>query len=138
MLILFIVLLCLGVILLSLRVGLFNIPGWLLKHRMALIVIVILIVGFAAYRTINKPKPDTLSTIQIPYYQQIEPPLSNASQVIQTVSPDRVYYVASYTDDGRVVTLNKYYFYNKKRWEQGTYPLPLDKNNYKEIRIYNR
>jgi hypothetical protein len=135
-----------------LRIPFIKAPFMILKglftHRALLIILVVAVIGFGAYRTLNKPKAAAVSPSSIPmaYYQEIEPSKTNAPQVIQTVAPDRVYYLSNVIGNphelqpGETITLaaNKYYVYNKEKWELGKLPLPLDRDNYRAIWIYTR
>lgn len=115
------------------------VAGYLLKHRLTLVIIAVLVVGGLVYRTYsNSQQAQSPVTVQVPYYQEIAPGKDLAPQVIQTIAPDSVFYVSSFTEDKEFVTLTDYYFYRYKVWEKGTMPLPLNKASYKKIVVYNR
>ena len=117
----------------------FMVVGYLLKYRLALVVIAVLVVGSLVYRAYsNSQQAQSPVTVQVPYYQEIAPGKDLAPQVVQTIAPDGVFYVSSFTEDKETVTLTGYYFYRYKVWEKGTLPLPLNKLSYKKIVVYNR
>jgi hypothetical protein len=117
----------------------FLILKFFFKHRALLVVAIVAVIAFGAYHTITGNRQQE-KAVAVPYYQQIEPAKNLAPRVIQTIAPDRVYYVSDFKDDGKTITLtsNKYYMYNKEKWELGVIPLPLDRDNYRDIVIYVR
>ncbi len=119
----------------------FLIFGYLLKNKAALIICVVLVIGLAVWQTTkSKPASEEAAKIEVPYYQENAPAREKSPNVIQTIGPDRVYYVARFTDDGETITLaaDGFYMYNKKKWEVGKLPLPLERGNFQNILIYKR
>lgn len=114
--------------------------GFLIKHKALLVIVIVAIIGVAVFKTLHKTQPETITGLPIPYYQQIEPSLQKAPNVIQTVSPDRIYYTGAFTDDGKTIVLaaGNFYMYNKDKWEVGKLPLYLDRGNYGSVVIYKR
>jgi len=135
-----------------LRIPFIKAPFMVLKgiftHRALLILLIVVVIGYGAYHALHKSTPANKPYAGIPvaYYQEIEPSKTKAPQVVQTVAPDRVYYLAYIAGNphelkpGEILTLqaNKYYIYNKDKWELGKLSLPLDRNNYRDIWIYTR
>ena len=118
----------------------FLLLGLLLKRRALLIVLVVIVLGIGAYQTLHKSEPETITGLPIPYYQEKEPDVKDAPYVIQTVSPDRVYYAGYFADNGQTILLlaDNFYMYNKNKWEIGKLPLYLERRNFSDIRIYQR
>ncbi len=119
----------------------FLLLGYLFKHKILLAMVVIGLVVFFGARTIGQitsPKPSvTAQTLQaIPAYQQIAPTTAQAPQVLRTAS--RIYYVSTFTEDKRYLTLTKFYVYDSKQWQLITMPLVLDKAAYGGMKLYNR
>jgi hypothetical protein len=114
----------------------FLILGYLFKHKALLVILVIGIIAFFGLRAIgNAMSPASANQQPIPSYQASAPSIKEAPNVILTSS--RVYYVADFKEDNQVVTLNKFYVYNKN-WELVTRPLVIDKNLYGGIKLYTR
>ena len=113
----------------------FIILRYLFHHKLLLVGAVITVIAFIAISLLNK-SDDTPQMVQIPEYQQKAPDISKAPVVIAT--PSRVYYVSSWIDDGQIITLESFYFYDREDWEGSELPLPLDRNTIGEIKIYQR
>lgn len=114
----------------------FKIAVYLFHHKALLVLLVIGIGGVFAWRACSNIGHSTTTTVPIPSYQEIAPGVDKAPYVIATTS--RVYYVTDYTEDKELITLKKYYIYDKKAWKLMTTPLILDKKAYGDIRIYER
>jgi len=104
---------------------------YLVTNRVLLIVFVIAIVGFFAFRYFNSNDKENL--VIIPHYQEIAPSVIEAPFVVQTKS--RVFYVASAVQDANYYILNTWWDYDKKKWQKHETTLPLNKT---EIKIYKR
>lgn len=112
----------------------FLILQYLFQHKLVFIGVVIVGVAFIAVSSLSKS--DDSPQVQIPEYQKIAPDISKAPVVINT--PSRVYYVSGWVDNGQIVTLESFYFYDREEWEASELPLPLDRNTVGEIKIYQR
>lgn len=108
---------------------------FLFQHTILLIGVIIVVIALIAASSLNK-SDDTSQMVQIPEYQKIAPDISKAPVVI--ITPSRVYYVFDWTDDGQIITLESFYFYDRGEWEVSELPLPLDRNTVGEIKIYQR
>ncbi len=106
--------------------------GFLFRQKALLIVVIIVIGVVILFGQFNKYN----STTSMPSYQKIAPTVQQAPRAVQTSS--RVYYVSTMKDDGEILTLTHYYFYDKKQWQEVDDPLYLDRQVFGEIRIYNR
>jgi hypothetical protein len=100
----------------------FLIRGKKIKQAFFVLILAVSIIG--VYTSFFKNATPQQSVI--PIYQQIAPDIIQAPYVVTT--PSRIYYVSRFVDDGRMVTLTKFYEYNKKKWQEGKLPLPLDRN----------
>lgn len=114
----------------------FRILAYLFNHKLLLVLLVIGIGGIFAWRACINVGKSITPTTPIPSYQQIAPSIDKAPFVVTTTS--RVYYVSAYTEDKGLITLKKYYIYDKKAWKLMTTPLPLDPALYGDIKIYER
>lgn len=116
----------------------FRILAYLFKHKILLVLLVLGIGGIFAWRACNNIGNSPTSTVPIPSYQQIAPGVDKAPYVVTTTS--RVYFVTDYTEDKDkgLITLKKYYLYDKKAWKLMSVPLILDKALYGDIKIYER
>ncbi len=110
----------------------FLILGYMFKHKALLLVSVVAVVAIIVMGTVNSNKASETLT---PQYQVVTPSIAEAPYVVATSS--RTYYVIDYTDDGKVLTMNRYYDYNKK-WVLEKIPLALDRSIFGEIRIFTR
>lgn len=105
----------------------------LIKRLLLLGIIVVAVVVAVGY--FNKPAVmDTLNNNaryakKVPSYQQYP-------RIVQTSS--RAYYVATLKDDGVVMTLTNYAFYDFRKWQSSSIPLPLDRRIFGRIEIYDR
>ena len=107
---------------------------FLLRHKVVLVVCVIAVIAVIA---INAYRDSTSGTVvAVPEYQTNAPSATIAPTVVATSS--RVYYVAEYTDDGETVLLKDFYTYDSKKWQRNTIALPLPRELYGEIKIYER
>src|SRR3990172_12696971 len=96
----------------------------LLKSRAGLILVVV--VGVTIFLAV-RPSPAPTGSAALPYNQNL-PSVKVAPVAIQTSS--RVYYVSKYTDDGKVLTLTLFYYYDKDRWTKTKIPLSIDRGIY--------
>ena len=110
------------------------IVGYFFKHKAFLVVVVIIVGAVFLIGYFNKQTSQL--NIAVESYQRIAPSIQQAPRVVQTNS--RVYYVATMSDDGQVLTLTNYYVYDKNEWQNVSLPLPLDRDIFGEIKIYNR
>jgi len=113
----------------------FLILRYLFQHKALLIIVIIVVIAFVAISSLNKSNTSQ-QTVELPEYQQKAPDISKAPTVIST--PSRLYYVSDYSDDGQIITLKHFYFYDRKKWEASKLPLPLDRNTIGEIKIFQR
>lgn len=113
----------------------FLVLRYLFQHKALLIVVIIVAIAFIAISSLNK-SDTSQQAIQIPEYQKKAPDISKAPIVITT--PSRIYYVSSYSDDGQIIILESFYFFDRKKWETPELPLPLDRETTGEINIYQR
>jgi N-acetylneuraminic acid mutarotase len=113
----------------------FLLLGYLFKNKILLLVL-IAIAGIIFFQTTIKNKQAL--QVQIPVYQQQAPTYAQAPRALPTSS--RLYYVSTYKDTGEVLILTQYYYYdsNKKGWQMSNTPLPLDKELYGDLKIYER
>jgi hypothetical protein len=116
---------------------------YLFKHRKILVFAVIIIIGIAVYRSYtNSQTAQETPPRPIPAFQEKEPAKELAPQVLQTITPDSVYYLAKggylETSDAYLLKAGGYYLYINGKWEIATLPLPLEKDHYRKIMIYNR
>jgi hypothetical protein len=115
----------------------FRVLYYLITHIKLLILAGMACLAVFTFVQCQKPsKPVTTST-QIPAqsYQVNAPSKKTCPVVVQTSS--RVYYVSDYTDKGGLVTLLKYYIYDKK-WVLSKAPLTLDPAIYGKVAVYER
>ncbi len=111
----------------------FRLLGLLFKYKALLVIVVIGVVIFLFVGT-RSGQPGTANPqTAIPKYQTLAPPANIAPKVIQTTS--RVYYVAAFADNGKTVTMMRYYSYDKDKWQLNIIPLTLTKA---DIKIYDR
>ncbi len=114
----------------------------ILKHPRYLILIGVVVFIFIGGRSVTRnisgalTGGDAEAAPDIPAYQLTAPDKALARTIVQTNS--RLYYVNDYTDNGRTVRLLAYYGYNGDDWVKSNTPLPLDRQYYGEIRIYER
>jgi len=113
----------------------FFILRFLFQHKALLVVVIIVVIAFIAISSLNN-SGTSQQTVQLPEYQQNAPDISKAPKVIST--PSRLYYVSDYSDDGQIINLKSFYFYDQKKWEASKLPLPLDRDTVGEIKIFQR
>lgn len=108
---------------------------WSAFRFMILIAILgVVIFGFfACQRACNKPSDANALSPQ--RYQDVAPDKRTCPTVVQTSS--RIYYVSKYTKEAGIITLNKYYTYDKK-WTLSTIPLIMDPAIYGKVVLYER
>lgn len=104
-----------------------------LKHKGLALGCVILIVGIIIISNVRGGTDKNANSTPIPAYQIIAPAVNLAPSVGTTSS--RVYYIASYQKTPGIVTLTKFYDYNKKAWKLNTMPLSFNES---EITIIPR
>jgi hypothetical protein len=111
--------------------------GSIAKKKIALskFPVLLLIACIATLVISGQISKNNTNTAVVQHYQEVAPPIQYAPRVVQTSS--RIYYVAVMQDDGQILTLQDYYFYDNK-WEHSDKPLPLDRKIYGKILIYNR
>lgn len=107
--------------------------AYLFRQKAFLFLIVIGIGAVFLFGYFNKSKPDQ---VELPSYQMVIPTTQQAPYVVQTSS--RIYYVSTMEDNADMLVLTDYYIYDKNEWEHIQTALPLDKQVFGEIEIYNR
>jgi len=121
-------------------VGLYILGGLIFKHRLFItkLTIIPLIIAVGILVISNQFGSDEVEYPggNVQYYQKVEPPFEEAPLVVQTSS--RIYYVATLIDEGDILTLTDYYYFDKKKWVYSDVPLPLDRNTYGNMKVYNR
>ena len=105
--------------------------GKLLKNKLGLILIAVVVVVI-----LISSQQGAKATAPVEPYNKNVPGVNQAPTIIQTTS--RIYYVKDYTDDGKVLMLQNFYYYDKDRWLKNKTELPIDRAVYKEIRIAPR
>jgi hypothetical protein len=120
----------------------FKILGWLFRHPRILILLVVIAFIFFGVRactsTFNK-STGTATAVELPKvaeYQTIAPSTKQAPYVVSTGT--RIYYVAKYTDNKQLITLQQYFTFDKNTWQVHKTPLLLDRKYYGEITIIKR
>lgn len=117
--------------------GLYIVVGSILKKKLLLskfvVIIAVLAIGMLLLSS-QFSSNDSQDDIQA--YQKIAPSVQNAPFMVQTSS--RAYYVSTYLDTDDALTLTNYYFYDEKKWEKSSIPLPLDKSIYGELKVHKR
>lgn len=103
----------------------------LFKHPRYLILVAVIVFAIMGIKACNTAFADN-PTVELPEYQKSAP--EDGLDVIQTSS--RMYYARDYTDDGKVITLNEYYTYDSDKWQKSSVPLPLDRDIYGEIKVF--
>jgi len=68
--------------------------------------------------------------------QEKAPSVQDAPYYVHTSS--RAYYIATFDDSEECLTLTSYYYYDRKRWEPSSIPLPLDKQIYGNLKVHRR
>ncbi len=116
--------------------GPFLILGWFFKHKALLVMAIVAIIALVAINTFRSHTALKQVAVAIPAYQTLAPDKTLAPTIVQTSS--RVYYVADFTDDGKIITLKSFYTFDKKKWELVNTPLQLDRSVYGRIEIYRR
>ncbi len=109
-----------------------KIPGWFLKHRIFLVVGVVVIGGIWAYRSCVSPaqKPIIAEEKNIPTVKA-------APYVLAT--PSRYYYVVTYKEvSNSEVILFKWYEWDGEKWDYRAYELTITKDLYGDYRLYER
>ena len=107
----------------------------LFKHPKLLIVLGIVVFAVVGFSRCTGPG-DTSQQVTIPEYQEKAPEVKAAPYVVQTSS--RVYYVKAYDDSDGIMTLYEYYTYDKDKWQKQELDLPIDRQYYGEILVYER
>ena len=107
--------------------------GYLAKNKILLILVLFLVGGFFIYNNATKDK-----VVAADYYIQVAPSVTQAPTLIQTTS--RLYYVKSYTDDEKVITLTDWYSYDytQKKWLRNTQPFFIDRTVYGLVTVSSR
>jgi hypothetical protein len=124
----------------------FRILGWVIKHPRILfgiIILIFIIFGIKACssvfnenNTVTTESGETISMPKVQEYQTLAPKAKQAPYVIS--SGTRIYYVVEYSDKNNIVTLKKYYFFNKDTWQLENKPLIMDRKYYGQITINKR
>lgn len=109
---------------------------WIVKHPRILVFILVIIGIIIGVRTCSNMFNHGSKAAEPAVYQEKTPSISNAPYVVATDT--RLYYVRKYTDDGQVITLEKYYTYDTKKWKLQNDTLPLDRKYYPRLKIYER
>jgi len=112
---------------------------YLLKHRAALLVVIVCVFGLIVYKTLNRADTPTVFDTPKPVYQKIEPSNEAASDVFISQYGGHIFEVKSYKiiSPGNYI-LTDYYFYDKKKWKHSTIPLPFDEATRGEIKIIHK
>lgn len=98
-------------------------------------ILAILGVGMFGASTFIESKSEPA---EIPYYQQVAPEQSKAPYML--ITSTRTYYVADYYQNDQFLTLQKFYYFDKKKWQQSEMPLILDKAipSYSNLQVIKR
>jgi len=115
----------------------FRVLYYLLTHIKLLVLAFVACLAVFAFVQCQKPDSPAKTDNQLPVqsYQVSAPSKKTCPVVVQTSS--RVYYVADYTEKSGVVTLTKYYSYDKA-WTMSKVPLTLDPAIYGKVAVYER
>jgi len=106
---------------------------FLLKNKILLIAVVALVVILGVMRMFNKPTPPTNQQIMA----STAPTTRQAPTMITTSTGQ--FYVKSFTDDGIILLLTKFYSYESSKWiYEQKIPLQLDRTVDKNIKITKR
>ncbi len=111
----------------------FQFLGYLFRHKVLLIIVVIGVAIFGITHSFNQHNQPVQAQVTVPKWQTSAPLSQVAPKVVQT--PSRVYYVSALSDDGKQVILQRFYEYTGKGWQLMTTPLPLKKS---DTKIYER
>jgi len=109
-------------------------PIWFVfTHRIILLILIVGGIGLFAFNSYRASQPPpTPAQVQ----QSTAPSTTVAPYAVQTSS--RVYYAVKYADDGKVITLQKYYAYINNKWQLQKGELPLDRAVYGRVEVYKR
>jgi len=111
--------------------------GFLFKHRMLGVVVIVLVVVIVGFITIqNRSHKTVTASTPVSSYQATMPSIETAPRVVQTSS--RIYLVSKMTTEEEGIVLLDYFTYNSGKWEHRTQPLELDKKIYGEFKVYDR
>jgi hypothetical protein len=116
----------------------FMVLFFLFKHRILLLLLIVFIGGIVAWRSYShsKNEPAINSPPTPPPYQLIAPDKKAAPYILATSS--RVYYVEQYSDNKQVITLKRYFIYDRKAWVERNRPLILDRAVLGKIEVRKR
>lgn len=110
------------------------IPKYLIKHPKALILAGVVFFVFIGTRSCyNSLSLEGGLRAEVPEFQKTAP-----VGTIPVDTPGRLYYTRAYEDDGQVVTLSDYYFYDGDTWTFREGTLALDRKYIGEIKVYER
>jgi len=93
----------------------------LLRHKGMLFIVVIVVILVVVVPRFNQSKQPVPGETQKATYQVNHP------QGTPIATPSKVYYAVEYTDDGKIITMTKFYDYNGKKWVLLKQPLQLDR-----------
>ncbi len=114
--------------------GIFNrIIFPIFRNKFLLIVVILGVVALVVMGNMGNNKASAATN---PEYLVAVPSVKAAPYVLTTSS--RSYYVAKYTDDGKVVTLKDWYSYDAKKWVRSTKPFQIDRQVYGEVKMFKR
>jgi len=102
--------------------------GRILKSKFGIVLVVILVVIIFVVPRLSPPK-------QVPEFAKNVPSIKQAPTLVQTSS--RQYYVQKYVDDGKVLTLQVFYAYDKN-WQKYSTPLAIDRAVYRGVSVTKR
>jgi hypothetical protein len=109
---------------------------WLFKHKIALVAVVVLVVGFIGYQSCNNP---AASQQQVSEQDRKAPTIQQAGTVLQTYS--RVYYLAKFKQESAShVIVYAWYEWNGHEWKYQTSQagVPFDKKEQGDFRLIKR
>ena len=109
---------------------------WVFRHPRLLVLVVVVLFAVMGIRTCGTAFGGTLTATPTEPYQKVAPSRADAPYILATST--RMYYVTRYSDDGRVITLQDYYTYDRKKWVHQTTPLLVDRRYYGEVKIHVR
>ncbi len=118
--------------------GLFVVIGSIRQRKLLVnkFVIIVALIAIGIISLSNTLAGSTPQKLETQYYQRIAPSVQDAPYIVPTSS--RAYYVSTFNETTKGIVLTCYYYYNQKKWERSTIPLPLDKTLYGNLQVYKR
>lgn len=107
----------------------------ILKNKALILIAIIAVAVVFAIGYFNKQDKST-QPAAVYNYQKKAPPVQDYPRIVQTSS--RAYYIATMTNINGVLTLTNYQYYDSRKWQTSTKPLPLDRKVFGLVQIYDR